>query len=103
MAKTEEPQTQLATRIPQELHRRLRVYCVTHNLVLMHFVVAAIEERLGRKQRSNTTDWLALGLGDRAVRSDRGSTRRSIGYEGAGMNADRDLTKSRTGHHVAAG
>jgi predicted HicB family RNase H-like nuclease len=49
MAKTEEPQTQLATRIPKELHRRLKLYCVTHDIVLMHFVVAAIEEKLGRK------------------------------------------------------
>ena len=52
MAKTEEPQTQLATRIPKELHRRLRLYCVTHDIVLMHFVVAAIEEKLGRKRGS---------------------------------------------------
>src|SRR4029450_9624047 len=52
MAKTEEPQTQLATRIPKELHRRLKLYCVTHDIVLMHFVVAAIEEKLSRKQGS---------------------------------------------------
>jgi len=40
MATAEEPLTQLATRIPKELHRRLRVYCVTHDIVLMHFVAA---------------------------------------------------------------
>jgi hypothetical protein len=34
------------TRIPKELHRRLRLYCVTHDIVLMHFVVAAIEGKL---------------------------------------------------------
>ena len=51
MAKAGEAWTQLATRIPKELHRRLRVYCVTHDILLMHFVVAAIEEKLGRKQR----------------------------------------------------
>jgi hypothetical protein len=50
MAKAEEPQTQLATRIPQELHRRLKVHCVTHDLVLMHFVAAAIEEKLARSR-----------------------------------------------------
>ena len=33
MATAEEPQTQLATRIPKELHRRLRLYCVTHDIV----------------------------------------------------------------------
>ena len=48
MAKADEPLTQLATRIPQQLHRRLRLYCVTHDLVLMQFVVAAIEEKLAR-------------------------------------------------------
>ena len=52
MATAEEPQTQLATRIPQGLHRRLRLYCVTHDIVLMHFVVAAIAEKLGRKRGS---------------------------------------------------
>jgi hypothetical protein len=50
MATAEEPLTQLATRIPQSLHRRLRVYCVTHDLLLMHFVVAAIEEKLTRSR-----------------------------------------------------
>ena len=49
MAKAEEVLTQLATRIPKELHRRLKLYCVTHDIVLMHFVVEAIEERLVRK------------------------------------------------------
>ena len=52
MATANEPWTQLATRIPQELHRRLRVHCVTHDIVLMHFVVAAIEEKLGRERGS---------------------------------------------------
>jgi len=51
MAKPEEVWTQLATRIPKELHRRLKLYCVTHEIVLMHFVTEAIEEKLGRKKR----------------------------------------------------
>jgi len=51
MAKTDEPIAQLATRIPKELHRRLKLYCVTHDIALMHFVVEAIEEKLGRKTR----------------------------------------------------
>jgi hypothetical protein len=55
MANPDEPWTPLATRIPQELHRRLRVHCVTHDLVLMHFVVATIAEKLGRKRGSKTT------------------------------------------------
>jgi len=52
MAKTEEPLTQLATRIPKELHRSLKLHCVTHDIALMHFVVEAIEEKLGRKAGS---------------------------------------------------
>ena len=51
MARTDEPWTQLATRIPKELHRRLKLYCVTHDIALMHFVVEAIGEKLGRKTR----------------------------------------------------
>ena len=51
MAKTEEVLTQLATRIPKELHRRLKLHCVTHDIALMHFVVEAIEDKLGRKAR----------------------------------------------------
>ena len=49
MAKTDEPIAQLATRIPKDLHRRLKLHCVTHDIVLMHFVTEAIEEKLGRK------------------------------------------------------
>ena len=49
MAKTDEPWTQLATRIPKELHRRLKLHCVTHDTSVMDFVVEAIEEKLGRK------------------------------------------------------
>ena len=50
MARAEEPWDQLATRIPKELHRRLKLYCVTNDIAVMHFVVEAIEERLGRKR-----------------------------------------------------
>ena len=51
MPKTDEPWTQLATRIPKELHRRLKLHCVTHEIAVQDFVVAAIEEKLGRKTR----------------------------------------------------
>jgi hypothetical protein len=37
MAKAEEVWTQLATRIPKELHRRLKLYCVTHDTSMMDF------------------------------------------------------------------
>ena len=52
MAKADEPVTQLATRIPKELHRRLKLYCVTHEIDVQDFVTEAIEEKLGRKTRS---------------------------------------------------
>ena len=44
----DEPWVQLATRIPKALHRELKLHCVTNDIVLMNFVVAAVEERLGR-------------------------------------------------------
>ena len=49
--RTEEPLTQLATRIPKELHRRLKLHCVPHDTSVMDFVVEAIEEKLGRKAK----------------------------------------------------
>ncbi len=51
MAKAEEAWDQLATRIPKELHHRLKLYCVSHDIALMHFVTEALEEKLGRKAR----------------------------------------------------
>ena len=51
MAKADEPVTQLATRIPKDLHRRLKLHSVTKDIAVMDFVVAAIEEKLGRKPR----------------------------------------------------
>ncbi len=43
-----EVHTQLATRIPKELHRRLKLYCVTSDISVMAFVTKAIEEKLAR-------------------------------------------------------
>jgi len=51
MARIEEVWTQLATRIPKVLHRRLKLHCVTNDIAVMEFVVEAIEEKLGRKTR----------------------------------------------------
>ena len=44
--------SQLATRIPKELHRRLKLHCVESDIALMDFVVAAIREKLGAKPTS---------------------------------------------------
>ena len=51
MTKRDEPIAQLATRIPKDLHRRLKLHCVTYETALQDFVTQAIEEKLGRKTR----------------------------------------------------
>jgi len=43
MAKADQPWTQLATRIPRELHRCLRLYCVTHDIVVRHLAPLTID------------------------------------------------------------
>ena len=40
---TTEVLVQLATRIPKELHRRLKLHCVTHEIAVQDFVTEAIE------------------------------------------------------------
>ena len=52
MAKAEEPVAGLSTRIPKELHRRLKLHCVTHEIAVQDFVTQAIEEKLGRVTKS---------------------------------------------------
>jgi hypothetical protein len=49
MAGREEDRTTLATRIPKPLHRQLKLHCVEEGVLVMDFVVAAIEERLRKK------------------------------------------------------
>jgi hypothetical protein len=51
MIEREEPWTQLATRIPKDLHRRLKLYCVTNDTSVMEFVVEALKEKLARQGR----------------------------------------------------
>ena len=48
MARTDEPWTQLATRIPKGLHREIKLYCVHTGISVMEFVAAALEEKLRR-------------------------------------------------------
>lgn len=40
---------QLATRIPKELHRRLKLHCVTNDVSVMEFVVKSLEDKLERE------------------------------------------------------
>src|SRR5882724_7970646 len=65
MAKAEEVWTQLATRIPKELHRRLKTYCVTHEIAVQDFVQKEEEcldtdggrqARAARRPRGETTE-----------------------------------------------
>ena len=58
MAKEDQVWVQLATRIPKELHRRLKLYCVESETSVMEFVVSAVEEKLGKvagKKRAGRT------------------------------------------------
>ena len=49
MTERDEPVAQLATRIPKDLHHRLKLHCVTHEIAVQDFVVEALKEKLGRK------------------------------------------------------
>ena len=40
---------QLATRIPKTLHRTLKLHCVTTDVSVMAFVVAALQEKIARE------------------------------------------------------
>lgn len=49
MAESHEAWTQLATRIPKALHRRLKIHCITAGMTVMDFVVAALDEKLAQQ------------------------------------------------------
>ena len=40
---------QLATRIPKQLHRELKLHCVKADVSVMDFVVSALEDKLQRE------------------------------------------------------
>jgi predicted HicB family RNase H-like nuclease len=42
---------QLATRIPKQLHRELKLYCVKADVSVMEFVVNALQDKLARESR----------------------------------------------------
>jgi len=52
MASEDEVWVQLATRIPKQLHRELKLHCVKADVSLMDFVVSALEDKLQRETRS---------------------------------------------------
>jgi len=42
---------QLATRIPKQLHRELKLHCVKSDVSVMDFVVSALQDKLSRDSR----------------------------------------------------
>jgi len=44
----------LATRIPKELHRRVKLHCVKNDTSVMEFEVAAVKEKRARRGRGRT-------------------------------------------------
>ncbi len=44
----DEPMVQLATRVPEALLKRLRVFCVERDRSVMEFVAEALREKLRR-------------------------------------------------------
>ena len=46
MASEGEVWVQLATRIPKQLHRELKLYCVKSDVSVMDFVVSALQDKL---------------------------------------------------------
>jgi predicted HicB family RNase H-like nuclease len=55
MASEDEVWVQLATRIPKQLHRELKLHCVKADVSLMDFVVGALEDKLQRETRSRVS------------------------------------------------
>jgi predicted HicB family RNase H-like nuclease len=45
---------QLATRIPKQLHRELKLHCVKADVSVMDFVVSALEDKLQRETRGRS-------------------------------------------------
>ena len=44
----EQPAVTLATRVPKELRRAVKVHCTERRVQVQHFVIEAIEERLAK-------------------------------------------------------
>jgi hypothetical protein len=45
----------LASRLPNPLHRELKLHCVKADVSLMDFVVSALEDKLQRETRSRVS------------------------------------------------
>ena len=54
MATEGEVWVQLATRIPKQLHRELKLYCVKSDVSVMDFVVSALQDKLSRDEHGRS-------------------------------------------------
>lgn len=55
MASEGEVWVQLATRIPKQLHRELKLYCVKSDVSVMEFVVSALQDKLQRETKGRNS------------------------------------------------
>jgi len=53
MERYDEEWNQLATKIPKELHRRLKLHCVKADVLVQDFVTRAVREKLGGEGRQD--------------------------------------------------
>lgn len=51
MPKADDVLVQLATRVPQDLHREIKLFCVSRGTSVMDFVSAALATKLRTPQR----------------------------------------------------
>ena len=49
----EEPVSTLGVRIPKSLHKRLKLFCVEHDIEIQKFVAEAIEEMLNKSGKKD--------------------------------------------------
>ena len=50
----EEPVSTLGVRIPKSLHKRLKLFCVEHDLEIQKFVAEAIEDKLSEQEQKTS-------------------------------------------------
>jgi predicted HicB family RNase H-like nuclease len=56
MPKSDDILVQLATRVPRELHREIKLHCVANGLSVMDFVAEALTTKLKVERRRSPRD-----------------------------------------------
>ena len=54
---------QLATKVPKNLHHRVRLHCVRTDTTVMAFVISALKDKLVRERRRKSHRMPALSSG----------------------------------------